>query len=43
MNIITVEQQLVCDEVVSNLQTIPPEQLDRASAIAEAAVEAGDA
>ena len=43
MNALTLEEQLVYDEVVTNLQTIPPEQLDRAVAIALAAAQAGDA
>jgi hypothetical protein len=40
---LTLQEQLVYDEVVNKLQTMPPEQLDRAVAIAVAAAQAGDA
>jgi hypothetical protein len=43
MNTLTLEEQLVYYEVVSKLQTVPPEHLDRAVAIAVVAAQAGDA
>jgi hypothetical protein len=43
MNTLTLEEQLVYDDVVATLRTCPPEQMDRAVAIAVAAAQAGDA